>query len=256
MVRDEADIIEFTLRHTISQHVDMIAVLNNLSVDNTVDIIRAVARHTGCPIEILDDNDVAYYQSRKMTNLAAYVHHTYDIEWIIPFDADELWHTVSGVPLADYLRSLAPKYDRVDADLYNYFPCDDDTDDPNPFVRIVHRDRAPAPLPKVCLRWNEANVIHQGNHGADGWTKRARHDVVVRHFPWRSYEQFERKVRNGAAAYAAAELPDNFGAHWRNYGRILDEGGPDALRGVYEQWFTDPDEISLVNDPAPYGGTR
>ena len=31
-------------------------------------------------------------------------------------------------------------------------------------------------------------------------------------------EQFVSKVRNGAAAYAATDLPPEAGAHWRQYG--------------------------------------
>ena len=97
-------------------------------------------------------------------------------------------------------------------------------------------------------------MIEQGNHGAryDAHAPRTS-GLVVRHFPYRSPEQFARKAVNGAEAYAAADLPDDVGRHWREYGRILADGGEDALSEHYRRWFhvTDPhSDPTLVEGPA------
>lgn len=58
-----------------------------------------------------------------------------------------------------------------------------------------------------------------------------------------------RKARNGAAAYAATDLPETTGAHWRQWGTLSDE----QLREVFfEHYFSgDPEADGLVFDPWP-----
>ena len=56
----------------------------------------------------------------------------------------------------------------------------------------------------------------------------------------------------GAAAYAATDLPEHQGQHWRDYGRLLESGGPDALADVFRAWFWQPHPTKdLIRDPAP-----
>lgn len=260
MVRDEEDVIFHTLEHLKTEGVTGVALANNLSSDGTMDevhrwrdqYIHGDPRDWPIRTALFDDEDPAYYQSRKMTNLANLVQGFYGAEWIVPVDADELW-CGENMPLADHLRRMPAKVDCVQAALFNYYPTSQDNQDKaNPFERIERRDPNAAPLPKVALRWRPGMVIHQGNHGADGWSHQGIGGASVRHFPWRSPEQFERKVRNGAAAYKATDLPEDMGAHWRQYGAILENGGPEALRrDVYEEWFLDP-PLELLLDPAPY----
>jgi hypothetical protein len=123
-------------------------------------------------------------------------------------------------------------------------------------VTIQWRERKPAALPKVAFRYRQGATIHQGNHGVDlGKDVTTSHaGLEVRHFPYRSAEQFVRKARNGAAAYAATDLPYDVGAHWRGYGEILDRYGPEALQNVYRTWFwhLSPVDAGLIHDPAAY----
>lgn len=266
-VKDEVDVLGFTLEHLRVQKLDGIFVIDNGSTDGTAETIsRFHERCMSGPIEswgpgsgnpwvmMADDPEVAYYQAAKMTGAAEFLHDLNGAKWIIPVDADELWVT-RGTPLGDYFRALPDSVDCVEFNLYNHFPTSGDAGyQLNPFLRIAGRDPEPAPLPKVAIRWQSGMAIHQGNHGADGPVARVRPDCAeVRHFPWRSFEQFEKKVRNGAAAYAAAaDLPEEMGAHWRGHGRILEEHGVEALRTeVWAKWFFDP-PIELVDDPAPY----
>src|SRR5690606_6750737 len=129
-----------------------------------------------------------------------------------------------------------------------------------------YRRAAAAPLRKVACRRHPDLVIHQGNHSAT--FPGVRHpltitgELEVRHFPYRSPEQFISKIRNGAAAYAATDLPENVGSHWRQYGRYLDEHGEEAvIEDIYRKWFwrSDPGDVvidgerqeALVYDPVP-----
>lgn len=253
MVKDEADVIDATVSHLVTQKVDGLLIADNGSSDGTREILEALQSRFSAilPIVVVEDREPAYYQSQKMTALAEQAYAEHGATWIVPFDADELWYGDTS-PLGYLLAEYADNVDCILARLYNHFPTSGDASDPNPFTRIAQRDPTPAPLPKVALRWQPGMVIHQGNHGADGVHTSLRERVSIRHFPWRSFEQFERKVRNGAAAYRLTTLPEEMGGHWRGYGQILESGGPEALRrDVWEQWFFDP-PLKLESSPAPF----
>jgi hypothetical protein len=145
----------------------------------------------------------------------------------------------------------------VAARLYNHFPSAVDPEGVDPFRTIVWRQREPAPLPKVAFRYEAGAVILQGNHGVrlpSGATAPRKPVLSVRHFPYRSAEQFVRKARNGAAAYRATDLPETEGAHWRAYGDLLDRYGEEMLREVFREhfWFLSPVDSRMVLDPAAY----
>lgn len=250
MVKDEADVIEGTLRHMAGE-VDVIVVADNGSTDGTRQILADLANDL--PLHVLDDPDVAYYQSTKMTRLADYAHDRYNAGWIVPFDADELW--VAPHRVADTLNRLLPLVTIAEAALYNHFATAIDPAEADPFRQLVWRQRTPGPLPKVAYRWEPGAVIHQGNHGVTLPSGGVPEPVLeVRHFPYRSAAQFVSKARNGAAAYRATDLPEHQGAHWRAYGDLLDRHGVEVLEDVYREhfWYLSPTDSGLVHDPAAY----
>lgn len=274
MMRDEADVAVAAVTHLLEEGLDGVLVLDNRSTDGTGDLLRDLSARMG-RITVMDDPDPAYYQSKKMTRLARLAREHHGAEWIVPFDADEVWYSTGG-RLGDVLRSI-PAGDGpqvIGAPLFNHFPSSIDPDTGTPFADIGWRQPHPGELPKVCFRWDDhLDQIDQGNHSVTiaGRSYRsttadkgvldrdvppcpAERTVALRHFPYRTFDQFARKARNGAEAYAATDLPDTTGAHWRQYGRILDLHGPDALREVYETWFWHlaPVEASLIHDPAPW----
>lgn len=246
MVRDEADIVGATVAHMLTQ-VDHVIVADNGSVDGTRDILA------GLPVELIDDPERGYYQSRKMTALAARAREA-GHEWVVPFDADEVWYSPFG-RIADILGGIASQWLAAPATLYDHVSSGIDADDPDPVRRIEWRRTEPGALPKVAARLRDDLVIEQGNHAAtfDGGTTSFPGQLVVRHFPYRSAEQFVRKARNGAEAYAATDLPWPAGQHWREYGQLLEAHGQEALEDVFRTWFWSPDprmDPAMVRDPA------
>lgn len=253
MVKDEADIVATTVRWMLTQ-VDEVIVADNGSTDGTRDLLHDL------PVHVVDDDEVGYYQSRKISALA---HRAMEMgaDWVVPFDADEIWTSQWG-RLGDVLQSHTADYGIVRADVFDHVATGKDPDEPDPVRRIQWRRRKELPLPKVAVRTAEGLVIEMGNH----W---ARHPVparftdeapiVVHHFPYRSAEQLIRKVRNGSAAYAATSgLPEQAGAHWRSWGGLSDDQIGDLFRKWY--WRADPRhdvnidgeyQPSLYHDPAP-----
>jgi hypothetical protein len=45
------------------------------------------------------------------------------------------------------------------------------------------------------------------------------------------------KIANGAEAYAATDLPANYGAHWRQWGLILKRDGEEAIAELFRKWY-------------------
>ena len=249
MVKDEADVLPDTLA-AMAAEVDFLVVADNGSTDGTRELLHQMAERL--PLLVHDDTEPAYYQSRKMSALAALAR-KFGAEWVVPFDADERWYVATGGTVADWLRGMAEPTAVVRAELYDHVPTGVD---PNgaPLVRMGWRRRAPGELPKVAVRVALPAVIAQGNHGVS-YPAEVAGGLVVRHFPYRSPEQFVRKVRNGAAAYAATDLPDDEGAHWRQYGEILATRGEGVLvEEVYRRWFFYDDprgNPELIYDPCP-----
>jgi hypothetical protein len=247
MARDEADIVATTVRHMLEQ-VDHVIVSDNNSTDGT----REILAELDCTI--VDDPEVGYYQSRKMTELAVMAGEL-GATWVVPFDADEWWYAPFGDNLAQFIAESADQWLCVKADLYDHVATGSDPDKPDPIDRIGWRRRDPAPLAKVACRVRRDLVINQGNHSASydgGATERP--GLVIRHFPYRSPQQFVRKAINGAQAYAATDLPDDAGAHWRQYGQLIDQGGPEVGEDIFRRWFWvahPDDDPTLIYDPAP-----
>lgn len=262
MMKDEADVAGYVIEHLAEEGLDGIIVADNMSTDDTKQALewgRLACERNGVELIVVDDPEVGYYQSEKMTALARRAHEGFGASWIIPFDADELWYSRMD-RVGVYLRSLGPQFKVAGATLYNHFCTSiDPDDDPIPFLRMEWRHPDPGALPKVAFRWQDDARILQGNHavqfgGEDPEPWEVLNVLELRHFPYRSFEHFLRKAINGKRAYEATNLGKDQGAHWRQYGEILERHGESALREVYDQWFhfLAPVNAGLLHDPAPY----
>ena len=255
MVKDEADIIGTTIEHLLA-HVDEVVVADNGSSDATPEILRLIALRDD-RLTVLHDGEQSYYQSRKMTALADAAR-TLGHEWVLPCDADEIWHSEEiEIPIRLLLERQHPEVGIVSAEVFDHLTTGEPVEqtEPDPVGRMIWRRRAMSDLPKVAARLLPGLVIEAGNHGAHypGHVHRAR-GLAVRHFPYRSVQQFLSKVRNGSTAMAMTDLPFDTCRHWREYGLAQIEGGEEALREIYQTWFHVPSperDRTLILDPAP-----
>jgi hypothetical protein len=254
MVKDEEDVIERTVWNVAAQGADVIVLYDNGSTDETRPILNRLAREGlgRTRLEVYTDWEVAYYQARKMTELATYAGEKLGARWVWPFDADEVWTWPAGTirEALDETQALVVK-----ARLVNHYETRVDPPAEHPFDRMVWRDPADLDLPKIITRWSPGVTIEAGNHAVGGALWRISPvdlGFLVHHFPYRSPEQFVRKARNGSAAYAATDLSEHTGRHWREYGAALAEHGPEALGEHYSRHFVydDPEASGLVLDPA------
>lgn len=259
MVKDEADVIALTVGNMLRQ-VDHVYVADNGSTDGTRDILDGLATMNGGRLLVLDDPEVAYYQSEKMSALACKARDN-GADWVVPFDADEYWYAVDGRTIAEVLADC--RFPVAAAALTDHVATGQDDPDFLPWRRAHQLS-----MPKVAFQPMAGFTLEQGNHSVLD-RRRKRPPVrggllAVHHYPYRSAAQFVRKVRNGAAAYAAGgdRIRADFGAHWRSWGAILARDGEKAVRDIFLTWYyredpTVPIQIggewqeALVYDPAP-----
>ena len=245
MVKDEIDILPTTIKHMLTQ-VDKLLILDDNSSDGTYEYLSSLASTSG-PLYLLDPATSGgvfregYYQSAKMTTLAMIALDQLGADWVVPFDADELWTSQWGT-IKEVCENHEDTYGIIRADLFDHMVTgsNDCVDVRSPVSYMQWRRVNPLPLPKVACRATTDLVIEQGNHGARynvpaRMTEQA--PIVVHHYPYRSHEQFIRKVRNGAAAYAKTDLPETAGAHWRQWGKFTDE----QLVALFDTYYYVPD---------------
>lgn len=245
MVRDEEDIIEAIIQHMVEQ-VDHVIVADNMSTDRTRQILDSFSQ-----ITVIDDYDPAYRQSAKMTSLAMVARDS-GADYVIPFDADEWWQPmVHGQTLKQVVESVGK--DIVVCPMFDHVPTALDDELGHPVDRIGWRRRNRTPLHKVACRTDNTLAIAMGNHQASyAWepTYDVSDRIVIKHFPYRSKEQFVKKAVTGGRALGLTDLPVDVGAHWRGYAEMIDKHGPEAGYDWYHTHFysTDPMADGLVYD--------
>jgi Glycosyl transferase family 2 len=252
MVRDEADIIETVVKNLLDQGVERVVVADNLSQDGSRQILEELSVDN--PVTVLTDRLEAHYQAQKMTLLARAAFGA-GAGWVVPFDADELW-IAPGTTVAEWLTRC--DLDVVRVPVFNHVPTpSDDLSQADPIQRLTWRKASPNSLRKVAVRARRRLRLIDGNHGVTCRGRRGR-GLEIRHYPYRSEEQFLRKLRQGSAALAATDLSDEVGKHWRGLGSGDEESIRKTWRSLLEthnlpsEWWV-PRE-GLVEDPAPVKG--
>lgn len=250
MVRNEADIIEAFVEHIFAQDCDRLLIVDNESTDNTLHTLRRLA--SDYPIIVGTDTEKRYFQAHKMTRLASLAYRA-GAGWVVPMDADEFWFAPHGT-LGSYLRSTSD--DVLRSFLYNAFPTPTQPVVSGPTQRL-RINKGPDPtLSKQCARTFPGLWIEMGNHGirrpgrlADG--------LSILHLPWRSYDQYRRKVRDGAAALQGTNTSSAMGNHWTNQGELSDLALTNRWQRLLEGhtvpsmgWSPSPE--ALITDPSSW----
>jgi glycosyltransferase involved in cell wall biosynthesis len=239
LVRDEADVVDFTIRHHLGQGVDFIIAMDNGSQDGTLEILKKYEATGVLELHLQPDQD--YRQSEWVTFMARRAASAHGAHWVLNIDADEFWIPKNRRLTLAQALSLVPsdvgKISAMRTDLEG-FPG---RDDQHWLDRLHWRNRRTVsergtPLaPKVCHRGDPDVTVPQGNHDAHGplldkMMKTMPLDIY--HVPRRSWEQFRSKIDNGGSSYAAnKDLGPNVGWHWRaDYERLLDGSLEDTYR--------------------------
>ncbi|GAA2076131.1 hypothetical protein GCM10009821_14160 [Aeromicrobium halocynthiae] len=242
MVRDEADVVAAMIEHHLAEGVDLVIATDNGSVDGTREILADYAQ-TG-RLELHDYLQHDKRQSQVVSSMASRAATEHGATWVINADADEFFVAVDpSMTLRDALRATPTGIGSFAVPVTNL------TGAPArrgaAFERLVWRDlrKESTLMETVALHAHPtSDVIHvgrpgvtvqQGNHGVDipsmGRPDPA-HAIEVLHLPWRTYEQYSRKIDHMGRAYEASTTLNPSPRHhgMRDY-RFLRAGHLEAL---------------------------
>ncbi len=88
MVRNEADIVDLTIRHHLRIGCDAVLAVDNGSTDKTAGILGRLARHDD---RITWTSDPGAFRQSEITTILARQAFEIGADWVVPFDADEFW---------------------------------------------------------------------------------------------------------------------------------------------------------------------
>ena len=258
MVKNEEDIIEAFVRHTLTQ-VDHLYVANNLSTDGTGDILDSLLAE-GLALTVSVDAEQALLQNEKMTAMYRSYSRIDRFDFAFFLDVDEFLEVDK-----DKMQSIFEKYGPGRA---YYIPrCNYlymggvSTRNPmsifeNMVVLDANKQSAKSMIfhgEKECRRFRVGN----GNHHVRDW---ARGGMIVSepqdeefanilHFPIRSINQYLQKNLLGWLSLqlreaGVNEIKSTIGTHWRTqYGRILEQNAEitddEVKRNLYSGNYAD-----------------
>lgn len=235
MVRDEVDIVGAMLDHHLRQGVDVIIVTDNGSVDGTYELLQGYAERG--VVDLRSDPVHQKQQGVTVTRMAREAKTVHGADWVINADADEFWLPVQpGITLREAFENIPVSIQAFDVPVHDMIgPA---AIAGSGLQRLAYRDlRSVDALQRVGLKAHathdaahigdaEVEVV-QGNHFVSLENRGpvpAGFEVEVLHFPWRSWEQYSRKVRNAGSAYESSPdltpSPNHHGM--RDYRRLQD----------------------------------
>ncbi|HTS21155.1 MAG TPA: glycosyltransferase family 2 protein [Casimicrobiaceae bacterium] len=268
MVRNEADIIEASLRHNLGV-LDGIAVVDHGSRDRTPEILDRLCGE-GLALRVLHDGGAGFFQAEWLTRLAREAFSREQADFIFPIDADEFLKVPSRAALERELAAV-PRGEHAVAAWLTYVPefFGDSAFGPSHLRRRLKVERHGSQKCVIGRSFAERpqQYIVSGNHLVDdpAMARAPRHmrlkpeAVALAHCPVRSAEQLRQKVTLGYAAHLATR-PDNErqALHWKELRDELSATAPPGearLRQIacnygvaMEQWLP-VDAVELVDDP-------
>lgn len=215
MVRDEADVVGTMLEHHRTQGIDHVVVTDNGSIDGTTEILQRFEAEGFATL--WHDPVHRKQQHSTVTKMARYAATDLGADWVVNADADEFWVAV------DPARTLREAIEAIDTPApYVTVPVVNLTGAPaidgTGLDRLRYRDLRSDdelfgtgipfhPTADALHRAHPEVEIAQGNHfvAAPGWGDGGGvvDSIEVLHLPWRSWRQYEHKVRIAGNAYRA-----------------------------------------------------
>jgi Glycosyl transferase family 2 len=243
LARDEADIVDDTVKFHLNAGVDFVIAMDNLSRDGTTEILEGYAK-TG-QLHLIRQDSEYLRQADWITEMGRMAASEFGADWVIHGDSDEFWWP-RGESLKDVLASIPARYGVVRALLRHFVPRPEDG---QAFAeRMTVRMSATAPIndPRSLYRPN-LKIVHRADPNVNvsigaqrlidsplvplrGW-----YPIEFFHFPVRSLEQCERKY--GYQQVAPGQTPSPY------YDRVRELIAAGRTQELYESLVVDDDAL-------------
>lgn len=224
LVRNDHDILADSIEHHLNNGVDALIITEHKSSSETSKILDKYNDHI---LHRTYENSDGYNQSEWVTKMAR-IASRFKPKWIIHCDADELWCDLDSAK--EDAQAISTDY------WYNYFPYSIDEFKVSEAKNYEYASESSLfgpgmyGLRKVMHRPNDDIVIYQGNHACSIPTINSK--VRIKHYPIRTYKQFESKVIAGSLA--CSRHPSYISWHWRNWYKSYTDG---KLLEVYKSFI-------------------
>lgn len=261
MVKNESDIIELFIKIN-SDFFDHFFIIDHCSTDGTLSILDQLI-YEGHPITCVKIENIAFNQSKIITDLVREVSISGDYSYVMPIDCDEFIETGKHEFFKDLLLEKKSEIDIVYLPWkgfcptsINYFGTE------APLLNFKARAKELHQYYKVILssEFSKECTVEAGNHDAFNENvlncRRFLSPINLYHVPVRSPEQLIRKVILGAHAFSQnIDRVAGQGYHWdelatmiRNKNYQLTEGD---LLDISIKYASDPnlDNELLIESP-------
>src|SRR5436190_22324462 len=210
MVRNEADIIEASVRHNLSV-LDGLTVLDHGSLDGTADILSELQKE-GLALKVATDRNPGFFQAEQVTMAAREILASERADFVFPIDAVEFIKVQSRERLDEALGRL-PQAAHALASWLTYVPdfavTRSDRVGPSHLRRRLKQERhrtCKSIIGRSFMR--PTQYVVSGSHlvddpSGDRPPPHVRLDpetIALAHCPVRSAEQLERKIVIGYLA--------------------------------------------------------
>jgi glycosyltransferase involved in cell wall biosynthesis len=225
MVKNEIDVIESNINYLSTQDIDEIFIADNLSTDGTYELLQRIKWNGACPpITLFRDEEVGYYQSAKMNKWSRDCFEK-GADYVIPIDADEIWYSLDNSKTLGEAIKTNDGIDVFVANSIDFIPTIlDDFNQTNFIKRMNYKKVNSDSFSAVAFNYHQGYELEMGNHNIINHPgKRGQQILGIRHYQYRSFPQFVRKVQNGKTAYDNTNFPSFMGSHWRTLGSLTDQ---------------------------------
>ena len=208
LVSHEDDLVDATLSYHLSRGVDFVVVIANKAPDAVLEVVQRYVDRGLAHLRV--EPGAEHAQARWITRAARLAATEFDADWVINADADEFyWPEVAD--LKTIFSAIPDRYGTLSLPMSHFLAAPEDG---RPFTeRLTVREvRSIKPtghshLTKTAHRADPQISVSRGGHRVTnvdfepllGWEP-----IVGLHFPFRGYEQFERKVVVAGLADEAA----------------------------------------------------
>jgi len=228
---NSADLMEAFVRHTCAW-VDHVLVFDHDSTDGTREILGDLIRE-GLPVSVFSDPALGNLQQARSNYLTRFAARELGADWVLPLDTDEFL-CGPGRNALEAALGRASANQPVCYRLRNHYPtASDDAAEPNPVLRLRHRDRNFDPTVKVLvprsLALDATVVTGMGSHtvkrGSDLLTAPLLPDeFLLAHYPVRSVtQQAFRVVLSELQRLSRGKSQAGVALHYRRSFQLLAE---------------------------------
>ena len=234
LCRDEEDIVGYNIAYHLAQGVDFVIATDNASRDRTPRVLERFVQRG--QLHLLHQPELTHEQGKWVTRMARKAAVKFDADWVINNDADEFWLAEHGT-VRDALEAVPPDAVCLQVPRIDMLPPRDTA---GKFYEsmTLHQGDGHAVLghqaPKVCHRAYADIRVAQGNHfvlrAGARLAEQRDHALRIVHYPLRSLDQLERRIRRGLVALESnSPMNPSSARRWRSlYRGHLEPGQAEA----------------------------